>query len=89
MLSPVSRSDQVETAAPKQKDPAPNALAGSSVTIKGDTPDVGTNASPPYETTAGDSAAEAARAAFQGLQASVAENAQVGVRFVLNKLKSP
>lgn len=89
MLSPGSRCDQVESSAPKQKNTAPTALAGSSVTIKGDTRDVGTNAAPPCETKAGDAAAEAARAAFQGLQASVAENAQVGARFVLRKLESP
>ncbi|CAB1096828.1 unnamed protein product [Ectocarpus sp. CCAP 1310/34] len=67
---------EVESSAPKQTNTAPPALAGSSVTIKGETPDVDTNAAPPCETKAGDSAAEAARAAFQGLQASVAENAQ-------------
>lgn len=81
---PGSPSDQVDTAAPKQKSIAPAALAGSSVTIKGDTPDVSTNAAPACEAKAGDSAADAARAAFQGLQASVAENAQVGVGFVPN-----
>ncbi|CAM9597424.1 unnamed protein product, partial [Ectocarpus sp. 13 AM-2016] len=67
---------EVESSAPKQKNTAPPALAGLSVAIKGETLDAGTNAAPPCETKAGDSAAEAARAAFQGLQASVAENAQ-------------